>query len=276
MDNWKFYDITHREHVLCNPMNLEKFEQLIALLRLKPGARVLEIATGKGEFIIQLAEQYHIAGLGIDLSPYHIADAQKKHQKRVPDAQLNFLVMNGADYVPEKPKSFDLVACIGASWIYGGHRGTLKALTEMAARESWIVVGEPYWRQEPEDEYLTAIGEERSTFGTHDENVEVGQAYGLELVYTLVSSQDDWDTYEGLKWYTAEEWANAHPDDPDVDVVLKRVRESKRAYLRWGRETLGWAMYVFKKGGVGRSSMVNTPSQDDRQDHAHDERDNRG
>ncbi len=44
MDNWKFYDITHREHVLCNPMNLEKFEQIIALLRLKPGARVLEIA----------------------------------------------------------------------------------------------------------------------------------------------------------------------------------------------------------------------------------------
>jgi len=29
--------------------------------------------------------------------------------------------------------------------------------------------------------------------------------------------------------------------------VLKRVRESKTAYLRWGRETLGWAIYVFKK-----------------------------
>ena len=252
MDNWKFYDITHREHVLCNPMNLEKFEQLIALFRLKPGARVLEIATGKGEFIIQLAEQYHISGLGIDLSPYHIADAQKKHQKRVPDAQLNFLEMNGADYVPEKSKSFDLLACIGASWIYGGHQGTLKALTKMAARESWIVVGEPYWRQEPEEDYLKAIGQERSSFGTHYENVEVGQEHGLELVYTLVSSQDDWDMYEGLNWYAAEEWASAHPDDPDVEVVLKRVRESKNTYLRWGRETLGWAIYVFKKGGFGR------------------------
>jgi hypothetical protein len=27
------------------------------------------------------------------------------------------------------------------------------------------------------------------------------------------------------------------------------VRESKTAYLRWGRETLGWGIYVFKKGG---------------------------
>lgn len=71
----------------------------------------------------------------------------------------------------------------------------------------------------------------------------------MELVYTLVSDQDDWDMYEGLQWYAAEEWAGEHPEDPDVEEVLKRVRESKAVYLRWGRETLGWAIYVFKKGG---------------------------
>jgi len=41
-------------------------------------------------------------------------------------------------------------------------------------------------------EYLEAIGEERSTYGTHYENVAVGQELGLEPVYTLVSNQDDW------------------------------------------------------------------------------------
>lgn len=249
MDKWKFFDITHREHILCNPMNIEKFEQLIALLRLRPGARVLEIATGKGEFIIRLAERYSVEGVGVDLSPYCVADAKRKHQKRVPDTRLSFLEMDGADYEPEKLESFDLVACIGASWIYGGHRGTLKALKGMAARESWIVVGEPYWRQEPVGEYLEAIGEERSGYGTHYENVEVGREHGLEVAYTLVSSQDDWDKYEGLQWYAAEEWASEHPEDPDVEEVLKRVRENKVAYLRWGRETLGWAIYVFKREG---------------------------
>jgi len=67
MDHWKYYDITHREHVFCNPMSVEKFEELIALLSLGPGARVLEIATVKGEFIIRLAERYDIEGIGIDL-----------------------------------------------------------------------------------------------------------------------------------------------------------------------------------------------------------------
>jgi SAM-dependent methyltransferase len=246
VDRWKFFDITHRKHILCNPMSTEKFERLIALLSLGPGARVLEIATGKGEFIIRLAEQYGIEGVGIDLSPYCIADATRKHQKRVPDAKLSFLQMDGADYEPEQPESFDLVACIGAGWIYGGHRGTLKALRGMAAQESWVVVGEPHWRQEPAAEYLEAIGAVRTTYGTHYENVKIGQEQGLELVYTLVSSQDDWDNYEGLQWYAAEEWASEHPQDPDAEEILRRVRASKAAYLMWGREALGWAMYVFK------------------------------
>jgi SAM-dependent methyltransferase len=230
-------------------MSVGKFEELIALLRVRPGAKVLEIATGKGEFIIRLAEQYKIEGIGIDISPYYVSDAEKKLKERVPDGHLTFLEMNGANYQPEKPESFDLVACIGASWIYGGHTGTLKAMKEMAAPGSWLVVGEPYWRQEPAPEYLEATGEKRSSFGTHCENAEAGQELGLELVYTLVSNQDDWDRYEGLRWYAAMEWAEKHPDDPDVKEVLKQVVENRTNYLRWGRETIGWSIYVFKKNG---------------------------
>ena len=247
MDIWKFFDITHREHVICNPTSVEKFTELITLLRLEPGAKVLEIATGKGEFIIRLAERYKIDGTGIDISPFHIADAKNKCKERVPETHLTFLEMDGASYKADKPESFDLVACIGASWIYGGHKGTLKALKEMAAPGSWIVVGEPFWRQEPEAEYLETIGESRNSFGTHSENAAAGQELGLELVYTLVSSQDDWDRYEGLQWYAAAAWAEEHPDDPDVAEVLKRVRENRSSYLRWGRDTFGWSIYVFKK-----------------------------
>ncbi len=50
MDMWKFFDITHREHILCNPTSLEKIEQLITLLRLKPDARVLEAKNTRNVF----------------------------------------------------------------------------------------------------------------------------------------------------------------------------------------------------------------------------------
>ena len=249
MDLWKYFDITHREHVLCNPTNVEKIDELITLLRMEPGAKVLEIATGKGEFIIRLAERYKIEGIGVDISPYHISDAEKKSKARIPDAHLTFLEMDGANYQAGQPESLDLVACIGASWIYGGHKETLKTLKEMAAPGGWVVVGEPYWRQEPDPAYLEAIGEQRSSFGTHYENTAAGLDLGLELVYTLVSSQDDWDRYEGLQWYAATEWAEKHPHDPDAGELLQRVRVNRASYLQWGRDTLGWSIYVFKKAG---------------------------
>jgi hypothetical protein len=28
--------------------------------------------------------------------------------------------------------------------------------------------------------------------------------------------------------------------------------ENRENYLRWGRETFGWSIYVFKKDGFGR------------------------
>ena len=44
MDTWKFYDITHREHVICNPTNEDKLDRLVELLRLPAEARVVDIA----------------------------------------------------------------------------------------------------------------------------------------------------------------------------------------------------------------------------------------
>lgn len=63
MDTWKFYDITHREHVVCNPTSNDKLARLVGLLRLPAEARVVDIACGKGEFLIHLAEAYCIRGV---------------------------------------------------------------------------------------------------------------------------------------------------------------------------------------------------------------------
>ena len=40
MDTWKFFDITHREHLICNPSDPRRYQQLVDLLRLAPGAVV--------------------------------------------------------------------------------------------------------------------------------------------------------------------------------------------------------------------------------------------
>jgi SAM-dependent methyltransferase len=246
MDSWKFYDITHREHVVCNPTSQEKLARLVGLLRLPADAHVVDIACGKGEFLFRLAEAYGVRGTGIDLSPFFIADAAKRFEALVPRADITFIQMDGADFSPSEPRSLDLASCIGASWVFGGHARTLEALASMVRPGGWVVVGEPYWRQEPSREYLEACECAREDFGSHSSNGEAGEGLGLELVHTIVSSKDDWDRYEGLQWFAADQYARVHPDDPDSWETVDRVRRERAAYLRWGRDTLGWAIYMFR------------------------------
>lgn len=247
MDIWKFYDITHRNHVICNPSSGEKLGRLAELLRLPAGVRVLDIACGKGEFLIRLAEAYRVDCLGIDLSPFFIAEARKRLEAQAPEAEVTFIEMDGAEFKPKEPHSFTVASCLGASWIYGGHAGTLDALTRMVAPGGWVITGEPYWLQEPCEEHLKVLGLPKEAFGTHLDNVEAGEERGLDLVHTLVSNVDDWDRYEGLQWSAAVEYALSHPEDPDLPEIMRKVGEEKAAYLRWGRDTLGWAIYVFRR-----------------------------
>ena len=246
MDMRKYYDITHREHVVLNPTSEEKLGRLVHLLRLHSEAQVADIACGKGEFLIRLAEAYELRGVGIDISSYYISEAQKMLKARAPDADIEFREMGGADYKPDEPNSLDLASCIGASWIFGGHAGTLEALISMVRPGGWVVVGEPFWLQEPSPDYLGAVGIAEADLGSHLSNAEAGEQLGLELVHTLVSSRDDWDRYEGLQWYAMNDYTHSHPDDPDLKELVEQVDKEKAAYLRWGRDTLGWAIYLFR------------------------------
>ena len=195
MSHWKFYDITHKYHTILNPSNMEKIDRLVSLLKLPPAAKVLEIATGKGELITQIIERYGVSGVAVDLSPDHSRDARARFAERIPDADLTFLEMDGADYKPDEPESFDLTLCLGASWIYNGHRGTLAALKAMTKPSGLIAVGEPFWLKEPDPEYIENAGHGRDTFGTHYQNYQTGKDLGLTLLYTIVSDHYDWDNY---------------------------------------------------------------------------------
>lgn len=249
LDTWKYYDITHRKHLVCNPISEDKVERLARLLNLPGGARVIDIACGKGEFLVRLAEKYAISGLGVDISPYCIEDCEKKAADRVPKADIKFVQMDGAEFKPEQPVSFNLAACIGASWIFKGHNETLKTLKSWVIPGGWVVVGEPFWVQNPSQEYLEALGCQRESFGTHAENVELGEKHGLQLVHTIVSDKDDWDQYEGMQWLAADEYVRQNPGDPDTTELMNRVTSDKSNYLKWGRDSLSWAIYVFKCNG---------------------------
>ena len=255
MDPWKFYAITHRDHRLMNPASEGKLQTLVELLRLPPRARVLDVGCGKGEFLIRLAQAYDVDGTGIDISSYCVADAARNHQERAPTATLTFVEADGAS-VAHESQSFTLASCLGASWIFGGYLGTLKALLAMVPEGGWILVGEPFWRAEPSAEYLRASNLKRDSFGSHSTNVAAGEALGLRAVCTIISEPADWDRYEDLQWNAAQQYSADNPEDPDVPELIDRVGKHRAAFLSEGRETLGWAMYLFRREPPGETPLA--------------------
>ncbi|HYF94112.1 MAG TPA: class I SAM-dependent methyltransferase [Symbiobacteriaceae bacterium] len=247
MNPWKYHIVTCADLTHLNPINPAGFDELVDLLDVPAGGRVLDIACGKAECLIRIASRYTITGVGVDLCPEFLAAARTAARQSVPSTStLSFVEQDGASYAAPDG-SFDLTVCLGASWVFGGYQGTVRRLASLVRPGGQIMVGEPFWIREPDLDYLNATDMHREAFRTHAGNAAVGEQEGLSLLYTLVSSPADWDRYEGRRWRAAERYAAVNPDDPDLASILDRCRRWRDAYLRWGRDCLGWAVYLFQK-----------------------------
>lgn len=245
MDNWKYYSITHRDHLVCNPTSESKLDELVDLLPLKPGARVLDIACGKAELLLRIAQRHGTSGVGVDISPYETEEAKRRVTASQLEGRVEIVNGDGAEY-DATPGSFDMAMCIGATWVWDGYLGTIDALKKIVVPGGLIAIGEPFKLKDPDPGYIAAEPDFVPKLVTHAENVATAQDAGLTLLYAIVSSQDDWDRYEGLQTLAAETYAAEHPDDPDVPELLKRRHETDDVYLKWGRDTLNWAIYLFR------------------------------
>lgn len=242
-DIWKYYAITHADHVVCNPLGIERLEALTATLGLDGDSHVLDIACGKGEVLCRLAERHGLSGIGVDLSPFAIDDARARASRSPASDRLQFVVADGTRYAPPGGTSFNLALCLGASWIFDGFRGTIRALRSALDGPGTVLIGEPFWTQPPSPEYLAAADLEASTFLTHQGNLTAAEAEGSRVEAVLVSTLEEWDRYEGMQWVAAERYAAANPTDPDLATILEKVARSREAYRRWGRDQVGWAVY---------------------------------
>jgi cyclopropane fatty-acyl-phospholipid synthase-like methyltransferase len=247
MDTWLYYDATHATHQFCNPTDAAAIDELGRVIGLAPGQRVLDIACGHAELLVRWTEQHGISGVGVDLSPYAFARAEERRAARVPDAGLELLNIDAAKF--ETDERFDVVSCIGASWIWNGYAGTLAALRAFAKPGGVIVAGEPFWKGDPPAEYLEADGLTRDLFPTMAEYHAHAVECGLRLLWMTESTPAAWDRYETLQAANADRFARANPDHPDLDEILRTRAKSDTNYFRWGREHCGFAIWAFRAPG---------------------------
>lgn len=246
MDPFKFTTIAHRDHVFCNPLGEQTVEHCLALLALTPEDRVLDVGCGKGEFLIRLVERTGARAVGVDTNPGFLREAAERAAGRIPEEKLSLHLTDIADF-PVLADSFAATLCVGSTHAYGDYSSTLRALCRLTRPGGRILVGEGYWKRTPDPEYLRFLGAQPTDCTDHAGNVAAGIEQGLVPLYTAVSSDEDWDRYEDLYASTMDAYITTHPEDPDAAALGARMRGWRNGYLRWGRDTLGFGVYLFQK-----------------------------
>jgi SAM-dependent methyltransferase len=236
----RYFVVAESGHELQNPTSEEKLRRLARILRLGPGSRVLDVASGRGGPALLLAGETGCTVEGIEIAPEFHAVAVERAESAGLGERVSFQLGDAAAYEPAAG-AYDAALCLGASFVWGGLAATIDALEPAVRSGGNVVVGEPYWRRLP----LPPDYEERSEpFTTLEGTVTIFEASELPVVSILASSEDDWDRYETLHWDAVERWLAGNPGDPDAGDIRARHERSKRIYLRHGREYLGWAMFV--------------------------------
>jgi SAM-dependent methyltransferase len=240
MDFFDLVNISERYMEIINPSTPEKILTIGKMLGIGKDSRIIDFGCGFGEVLALWAEGFGISGIGIDIREHACDRARNKMIERGLADRIEIVCGNGRDYPFEK-HGFDAALCIGASFIWGGYRQTIQAMKEAIHTNGKLVIGEPYWLKENvPQEYAKAVG----TVHTEYELLRITRQEGFDFEYVVRASHDDWDRYEAGNWYGLIRWIEENSDHSERQDVIDHLHKSQEEYLRYGREYLGWAIYI--------------------------------
>jgi SAM-dependent methyltransferase len=248
MNPYKFSAIAHRDHDYCNPIAAAKIERVLDLLPLDETSRVLDLGCGRAELALRIIERFGSTVVAIDRSSLMLDAARERAEWTGALGKLHLDDVDIKDFEAD-PEVFHFSVMLGAGGIDGGMPGICKRLKQWTKQGGYILIGEGYWRQKPPSDYVAFLGGENNQYLDHRGNVQAGVDAGLIPMYAATASHDEWDEYEWKYARAIERYVREHPEDPDVPAMLERSRKWRDAYLRWGRDTLGFAVYLFYRPG---------------------------
>lgn len=246
MDLARPYVIRERDHRIHNPFDDAKLATLGRILRLAPESSIVDLACGSGELLATWARDHSIVGTGVDISTVFLDHARARAVDLGVADRVTFVHGDAGAFV--SPEPVDVAACVGATWIGGGVAGTIGLLEQSLRPGGLMLIGEPYWRQEPADQAtVTAChAESKEDFDDLAGLIRIFAGLGWDLVELVLADPEGWDRYHGAQWLSIRRWLDENPDDelaPEFREELA-ILPVQHAVCR---EVLGWGVFVLMK-----------------------------
>lgn len=244
MDIPRIFNIMESAHRIHNPFTPEKLATLGAALRMKPGARLLDLGSGSGEMLCSWARDHGIAGLGVDMSALFSEQAKHRAEELGVADRVAFVHGDAAGYVADE--KVDIAACVGATWIGGGVAGTIDLLTQSLKPGGIVLIGEPYWLKRPltEEVAKSCLAGSIADFHLLPELLASFGDLGYDVVEMVLADQEGWDRYEAAKWLTMRRWLAENPGDELAAEIRAKLTSEPVRHATYTRDYLGWGVFA--------------------------------
>ncbi len=245
MNRERLSAIAHEGIEFWNPVATEVCERWIDNLPLTSESEVLDVGCGRAALLFRIVERFGCRAVGVDIAESSIAAATAIAAARSIDARLQ-LKCEPFDGGSLPDRSYDLAACIGSTHAITDLEGALCLFARLVKPGGLVLVGDGYWQRAPDAGYLEFLGCTADAYRTHSGNLALAQDLAFEVVATHETSADEWAQYEDSYASNIERFVEANPHDPEAPAMARKIRAWRDAYLRWGKDTLGFGLYLLK------------------------------
>ena len=240
-----FHEIAETYHRILNPFTEDQLMLLGEICHLNPSIKLLDLACGKAEMLCRWAQKYGIHGTGVDISSVFLESAKNRANELNVSDNLTFIQDDAGNYSPAA-HVYDIVSCIGATWIGNGLTGTIELMKPAVTPNGLLLIGEPYWIDTPPESAYEALGVKPNDYATLDITLDRLESSGLKLVEMVLANHYGWDRYEAPRWMAIDDFLRNNPNDPDASALNEWINNNRRAYLKYGRRYLGWGVFVLR------------------------------
>lgn len=241
MSGSEFFSIAQGELSHMNPVTPDQIIKAGSLADLHPGSQVLDVGCGNGTTLRIWHETFGISGIGIDREIDFCQRASAlpgQSNKSAID-----LICADCSYLPISG-THDVASCLGSAYIWGGYDEALNAMRSLVPVGGTIVLGDRYWKKSsapPE------FSREWPDVLSEYEILLAIRGAGYRLSGVVHSTVAEWDTYESSIWQSCAAWIDKNPDHPEGEEVEEYLRMVQEEYIAYGREFIGWALYVMQR-----------------------------
>lgn len=241
-ERFRVFEALHHGMDIMNPLTSADLDEVLALLEVSDGDRVLDIASGHGELLLRSATRHAIVGTGIDLSPWVVARAARRAAETPLRGSIEWWLGPAEDFAPEPSR--DAATCLGASWIWGGFAGTVRALVQRCRPGGRIAIGDLRLLPgaSPGD-----VPEDHRPAPSREDQQRVLIAAGVTPIAEVDTGPEGWEVYDRRTAASAETYREQHPGE-QADGFLTEQR-------RWVDEhaaasaALAWTVWVGRVDG---------------------------